>query len=73
MGEGLLRSLEWERESYPGYRDFAALPVFAIFFPTLRFFLDRIVFEVSEDWRIRFMFLCLDQVSEFGQLFLLLV
>lgn len=45
MGEGLLRSIEWERESYPGYRDFAALPVFAIFFPTLRFFLDRVVFE----------------------------
>lgn len=56
MAEGLLQSIQWERESYPSYSDFAALPLFAIFFPTLRFFLDRIVFEVSEDRRIDYVY-----------------
>lgn len=36
---------DWEQESYPEYGDFAVLPVFAVFFPTLRFLLDRFVFE----------------------------
>lgn len=39
-------SVEWERESYPAYADFALLPFFALFFPSVRFFLDRFVFEV---------------------------
>lgn len=38
-------SIDWEYESYPEYEDFAALPFFAIFFPLVRFFLDRFVFE----------------------------
>ncbi|XP_052186231.1 ASC1-like protein [Diospyros lotus] len=38
-------SIDWEHESYPEYRDFAVLPLFALFFPTVRFFLDRFVFE----------------------------
>ncbi|KAK4357939.1 hypothetical protein RND71_023549 [Anisodus tanguticus] len=37
--------LDWEHESYPSYEDFAVLPLFAVFFPTVRFFLDRFVFE----------------------------
>ncbi|XP_030463017.1 ceramide synthase 1 LOH3-like [Syzygium oleosum] len=38
-------SVEWERESYPAHADFALLPLFALFFPSVRFFLDRFVFE----------------------------
>lgn len=37
--------LNWEYESYPAYEDFAVLPLFAFFFPTVRFLLDRFVFE----------------------------
>ncbi|VFQ85471.1 unnamed protein product [Cuscuta campestris] len=36
---------DWEFESYPSYEDFALLPLFVLFFPTIRFFLDRFVFE----------------------------
>lgn len=46
----VLNSINFEHESYPTYGDFAALPVFAIFFPTVRFFLDRLVFEVIVDF-----------------------
>lgn len=42
----LLGSFDWEQESYPQYEDFAVLPFFALFFPTVRFFLDRFIFEV---------------------------
>ncbi|XP_051149598.1 ASC1-like protein [Andrographis paniculata] len=42
---GLLDSTELERESYPQYGDFVALPFFALFFPTVRFLLDRFVFQ----------------------------
>ncbi|KAM7464410.1 hypothetical protein LguiA_032531 [Lonicera macranthoides] len=38
-------SIDWEQESYPHYEDFALLPFFALFFPLVRFFLDRFVFE----------------------------
>ncbi|KAL1803256.1 hypothetical protein ACET3Z_031903 [Daucus carota] len=41
----LLGSFNWEQESYPQYEDFVVLPLFALFFPTVRFFLDRFVFE----------------------------
>ncbi|RCV07024.1 hypothetical protein SEVIR_1G214600v4 [Setaria viridis] len=41
----LLAEVDWERESYPAYDDFLALPAFVLFFPTVRFFLDRFVFE----------------------------
>ncbi|KAL8531561.1 hypothetical protein ACS0TY_008239 [Phlomoides rotata] len=37
--------IDWEQESYPQYGDFALLPLFAIFFPTIRFLLDRFVFQ----------------------------
>lgn len=40
-----VNSIDWEHESYTEYKDFIALPIFAIFFPTVRFFLDRFVFE----------------------------
>ncbi|CAA2977463.1 ASC1 [Olea europaea subsp. europaea] len=43
--EFVKNSIDWEQESYPEHKDFAALPIFAIFFPTVRFFLDRFVFE----------------------------
>ncbi|KAF6169090.1 hypothetical protein GIB67_038587 [Kingdonia uniflora] len=36
---------EWERESFPVCDDFILLPLFALFFPSVRFFLDRFVFE----------------------------
>ncbi|KAK8954757.1 hypothetical protein KSP39_PZI001904 [Platanthera zijinensis] len=41
----LWSSLDWEKESFPAYEDFVALPFFVLFFPTARFFLDRFVFE----------------------------
>ncbi|KAG5521307.1 hypothetical protein RHGRI_033753 [Rhododendron griersonianum] len=41
----LVRSIDWEHESYPEYQHFAVIPFFALFFPTVRFFLDRFVFE----------------------------
>ncbi|KAL2559132.1 LAG1 longevity assurance-like protein 3 [Forsythia ovata] len=40
-----LNSVDWEQESYPEYEDFIMLPYFAAFFPVIRFFLDRFVFE----------------------------
>lgn len=40
-----VKSINWEQEAYPNYRDFAVLPLFALFFPSIRFFLDRFVFE----------------------------
>jgi hypothetical protein len=42
----LLAAVDWEREAYPAYGDFLALPAFVLFFPTVRFLLDRFVFEV---------------------------
>lgn len=41
------RSIDWEQESYPEYGDFAVLPFFALLFPSVRFFLDRFLFEVQ--------------------------
>lgn len=41
-----IRSINWEHESFPSYDDFFFLPLFALLFPTARFFLDRLVFEV---------------------------
>lgn len=40
-----VKSQKWELESYPQYEDFLVLPLFALFFPSVRFFLDRFVFE----------------------------
>ncbi|CAN1297740.1 Ceramide synthase 1 LOH3 [Linum perenne] len=40
-----LKSVDWEHESYPAYEDYVVLPFFAVFFPTVRFFLDRFLFE----------------------------
>jgi hypothetical protein len=42
----LLAAVDWEREAYPAYDDFLALPAFVLFFPTVRFLLDRFVFKV---------------------------
>ncbi|XP_027153483.1 ASC1-like protein [Coffea eugenioides] len=45
---GLLESvvsMNWDHESYPENEDFLVLPLFAIFFLFIRFFLDRFVFE----------------------------
>ncbi|XP_071707154.1 ceramide synthase 1 LOH3-like [Rutidosis leptorrhynchoides] len=41
----ILRSVDLEHESYPSYKDFVVLPMFAIFFFTVRFLLDRYLFE----------------------------
>ncbi|ESQ32936.1 hypothetical protein EUTSA_v10004641mg [Eutrema salsugineum] len=40
-----VKSINWEHESFPAYQDFGFLPLFAVFFPTIRFLLDRFVFE----------------------------
>ncbi|KAG4165832.1 hypothetical protein F383_30930 [Gossypium arboreum] len=40
-----IKSIDWEQEAYPAYEDFVVLPIFALFFPSVRFFLDRFVFE----------------------------
>ncbi|XP_061340696.1 ASC1-like protein isoform X1 [Gastrolobium bilobum] len=40
-----LSSIDWHQESYPDFRDFSVLPFLALFFPTVRFFLDRFIFE----------------------------
>ncbi|KAF5755419.1 putative TRAM/LAG1/CLN8 domain, sphingosine N-acyltransferase Lag1/Lac1 [Helianthus annuus] len=40
-----LKLIDFEHESFPAYQDFLFLPLFSIFFPTVRFFLDRLVFE----------------------------
>ncbi|KAL5723410.1 sphingosine N-acyltransferase [Ranunculus cassubicifolius] len=40
-----LSSINWHDESYPRYEDFILLPIFALFFPTVRFFLDRFILE----------------------------
>lgn len=41
----ILGSIDWENESYPAYEDFLILPFFALLFPSVRFFLDRFIFE----------------------------
>ncbi|KAL1568515.1 Ceramide synthase 1 loh3 [Salvia divinorum] len=40
-----LKSIDLEQESYPQYEDFYVLPLFALLFPTIRFLLDRLVFQ----------------------------
>lgn len=40
-----VKSINWEHESFPTYDDFVWLPLFAVFFPSIRFLLDRFVFE----------------------------
>ncbi|KAG2262045.1 hypothetical protein Bca52824_069124 [Brassica carinata] len=40
-----VKSINWELESPPVYHDLRVLLVFAVFFPSVRFFLDRLVFE----------------------------
>ncbi|EYU28920.1 hypothetical protein MIMGU_mgv1a0266592mg, partial [Erythranthe guttata] len=37
--------VNWEEESQPRLKDFVVFPVFVLFFPTLRFFLDRFLYE----------------------------
>eukprot|EP00268_Persea_americana_P048037 TRINITY_DN5045_c0_g1_i1.p1 TRINITY_DN5045_c0_g1~~TRINITY_DN5045_c0_g1_i1.p1 ORF type:complete len:308 (-),score=43.24 TRINITY_DN5045_c0_g1_i1:986-1909(-) len=37
--------IDWKEESDPLFVDFAVVPLLALFFPTVRFFLDRFVFE----------------------------
>ncbi|PIN12751.1 Protein transporter of the TRAM (translocating chain-associating membrane) superfamily [Handroanthus impetiginosus] len=41
----LVKFIDWEQESYPQYEDFIVLPLFALFFPTVRYLLDRFVFQ----------------------------
>ncbi|KAJ0989659.1 hypothetical protein J5N97_008015 [Dioscorea zingiberensis] len=41
----VLPSVDWEAQSYPDYEDFLALPFLVVFFPTVRFLLDRFIFE----------------------------
>ncbi|XP_077222586.1 ceramide synthase 1 LOH3-like [Tasmannia lanceolata] len=38
-------SIDWEEESFPLYEDFVVLPFLALFFPSIRFLLDRFLFE----------------------------
>ncbi|XP_019181173.1 PREDICTED: ASC1-like protein [Ipomoea nil] len=46
----IVGSIDWEQESYPSYRDLAVLPLFVLFFPAIRFLLDRFVFENLARW-----------------------
>ncbi|XP_030477440.2 ASC1-like protein [Syzygium oleosum] len=39
--------VDWSVESYPSNRDFAVVPFFALFFPSVRLFLDTFIFEKS--------------------------
>lgn len=61
----LVKSVNWEQESYPAYEDFAVLPLFALCFPSVRFFLEKFVFEVllfnffSSSFFIFFLFICM--------------
>ncbi|XP_002982720.2 ASC1-like protein [Selaginella moellendorffii] len=43
---GVWRWPGWEVESYPKLTDLAMVPLFGLFFPAVRFVLDRFVFEV---------------------------
>ena len=38
--------IDWKEESDPLFEDFAIVPLLALFFPIVQFFLDRFVFEV---------------------------
>ncbi|PNY11162.1 LAG1 longevity assurance 3-like protein [Trifolium pratense] len=38
-------SIDFHHESYPAYEDLYLLPFFALFFPSIRFLLDRLLFE----------------------------
>ncbi|KAL8518391.1 hypothetical protein ACS0TY_009685 [Phlomoides rotata] len=38
-------SIDLEQESYPQFEDFIVLPFFICFFPIVRYFLDRFIFE----------------------------
>ncbi|CAJ2648295.1 unnamed protein product [Trifolium pratense] len=40
-----LTSVDWQQQSYPAFQDFFLLPFFAFLFPSLRFILDRFIFE----------------------------
>lgn len=40
-----LKALDWEAESYPQMQDFMLVPFFAMLFPSIRFLLDRLIFE----------------------------
>lgn len=46
-----MSSIGWEEESFPLYADFVVLPFFAFLFLSVRFLLDRFVFEVLPLWR----------------------
>lgn len=53
----MIRYIDFEEESYPRYEDFVLLPLFALLFPTLRFVLDRVVFEVISKFYSNFYYL----------------
>lgn len=44
---GINNLIDWESESYPVATDFIAIPLFAVFFFSVRFVLDKYVFECS--------------------------
>jgi hypothetical protein len=45
-GGGFFGWPNWDEETYPEIQDLGLIPLFAILFPTVRFFLDKFVFEV---------------------------
>nr|GEV32271.1 LAG1 longevity assurance homolog 3-like [Tanacetum cinerariifolium] len=47
-----LKSIDFEYESFPTYHDFLVLPLIVTFFPIIRLFLDRLVFEGIGRWFI---------------------
>jgi ceramide synthetase len=54
---GINNLIDWESESYPVATDFIAIPLFAVFFLSVRFVLDKYVFEVSSYYSLTFLLL----------------
>lgn len=41
----MIKSIDWQKEADPRPHDFIVLPFFALLFPSVRFFLDRFLFQ----------------------------
>ena len=48
---------DWEKESYPAAKDLLMMPLFAVLFPTVRFFFDHLILEVKSSFSSYYSFL----------------
>lgn len=65
---GLFEWINWEHESFPTYQDFGFLPLFAVFFPSLPFLLDRFVFlwiAINTKMYVSLSLLCVTLMAKF--------